>query len=252
MPKAESPDIEHVSDQIEKQLADLDVPQDLIQKTLDLGSQYGLEILTAILGAVSIYLISSGSTDYAKLSSAQSEEAEDDIVRNASQKMTMGGIGMTGIAAAAGNPLFAIPEVAIFLTSLKPYLESRSKTVRKLSDRFHSRIALLVTSLGLGAYTTINHAHDIKDVLPPLGLTSIAAALTMGSEKGLQKLYRTLTISGGTTMLAGSGLASMDAMRENNAVGAIMAAVFFALNAAFTYREVNAARCTAGSNVIAH
>jgi len=239
MPHPEIPaQAESVSDTAFAVLADRGVPAELIDRVLTLTRMYGPELLTAVLGAVGIHMINRGSSRYGDVRENMNAEEKNAVVRDASGKVLAGTAALATVAFTAGNPLFAIPEVAACLTSLRPYLDSRFPKLATISENIRADIGLAGIAAVTGIATASAYAKNWWDALPPLGLSAISAAFAIGGEKAREKLYRILTISGGTAMVAGSAHAMSEALQQHNGVGTVMAGVFLALNAAFTKNEI--------------
>jgi hypothetical protein len=205
--------------------------------------KYGPEILTAVVGYIGVHLLNTGSSRYGDLRESMNDEDRDAIVRDASAKILGGAGALATVAFTAGNPLFAYPEVATLLTALRPYLDSRSPAVARISQKCRADLLLAGMAVAIGGITVATQVNDAGDLLPPLGLTAISVALAIGGKKTAEKIYRALMIFGGAVMVAGSSVALHEAIQQRNGVGAVMATVFLALNALFTYSEVrNATR----------
>lgn len=219
-------------------LAAIGAPMAITDDVLSLAKAYGLEILTATLGYVGIHLINTGSSRYGELRDDMSEDESTEVVRDASGKVLGGTVALATIALAAGNPLFAIPEFAAVLTSLRPYLDSRFPKISVITKAVRADVGLAVVAVATGTYTISRYAESNWDALPPLGLTALSTAFAIGGQKAYEKLYRLLTIAGGSVMVVGSSQAAYETLQENNAVGAIMASVFLLLNGLFTKNEM--------------
>lgn len=221
-------------------VSDIGAPQSITDQVLELTQHHGPEMLTAVLGYIGIHLINEGSSKYGDLQHATSEEEEREIIKDASGKIFGGAGALSAIAFAAGNPLFALPEVAALLTSLRPYLASRSRTVERILEKTRADLLLISSSIAIGSYTIAHYADNAANMLPPIGLTMLSSAFAMGGSKAREWLYRVLTVGGGSTMIAGSTFAAVEAAQQSNHVGFIMSSVFLVLNGLFTRSEVKA------------
>ena len=216
-------------------------PEGIVDQVFDLSRRFGPELLTAVLGMMGIHMINSGSSRYADLRPGMPDEEKRTVVRDASGKVLGGTAALATVAFASGNPLFAIPEVAAMLTSLRPYLDSRFPKIAAVSSRIRADLILAGTAAATGIATTAAYANNAWEALPPAGLSAISAAFAIGGQQAYEKLYRFLAISGGSALVVGSAHAMSEAVRQNNGVGAVMAAVFLALNAVFTKNEISEA-----------
>ncbi len=210
------------------------IPNDLLLRTLALGQQYGPELLTAVLGYMSIYLINKGSSRYGDLTDGMPTEEERAIKQDASGQIALGTLGMAATTFAAGNPLFAYPEVVAIIASLKPYLENTYPAVASVSDAARLDVLVKMAAIGMGGYVTYEHADTVLKALPPLSLSALSIAF---SGHLRQEVYRVLTLSGGSGLVIGSTASAYESIKAENAVGAIMSVAFFALNALFTRNE---------------
>jgi len=222
------------TEQLESVLAQIDVPDDIHNSILELSQRYGPEFLTAVLGYVSIYLINRGSSKYGELNGDIDEKEERAIKRDASEQIAIGNFGMATTAFASGNPLFAIPEVVLVLAALKTCLENRFPKVASFSEAARLDLIVKMAAIGVGGYVTYEHAENVMQALPPLGLTALSVAF---SSHMRQEVYRVLTLSGGTGLVVGSAYSAYESAGANNAVGVIMSIAFLALNALFTKNE---------------
>jgi hypothetical protein len=220
-----------------------DVPPDLHQGLIDLTQKYGPEMMTAVLGFLSIYLINKGSSRYGDLSADLTEEDTHAIVHDASRDVGLGAVGMAATAFAAGNPLFAYPEVIAVIGALKPYFETLSPMLKNASKKLRLDAIVKAAAVVVGTTTASLYASSPMETLPPISLGALTVAFS-GNVK--QEVYRLLTLSGGTGLIVGSAAAGVNAMQENNAVGAIMSGAFFALNVLFTRNEWNEAQKIGG------
>ena len=240
---SEAPDIAvpaEKAQELSDAIAEIGAPSSITDEVLELTKHHGPEILTAVVGFISINLINAGSARYGDLQHATSEEEIGEITKDASGKILGGNVALTAMAFAAGNPLFAIPEIGLILSSLRPYLDSRNKTIAKISARFRTDIALTTSAIAIGSYTVANHASNVSEALPPIGLTMLATAFSMGGTKAREWMYRILTIGGGSTLTVGSTFAAVEAAQQNNPVGVVMSSVFLVLNGLFTRNELKA------------
>lgn len=210
------------------------IPDDLLQRTLSLTQQFGPELLTAVLGYMSIYLINKGSSRYGDLKEGMGQAEEQSIRKEASEQIALGSAGMAATAFAAGNPLFAYPEVVAVIASLKPYLENRYPAVARVSEAARLDILVKMAAVGVGGYVTFEHADTVLKALPPLSLGALSVAF---SGHLRQEVYRVLTLAGGSGLVVGSTASAYESIKAENAVGAIMSIAFFALNALFTRNE---------------
>jgi hypothetical protein len=214
--------------------AQINAPVELMHRLIELSKKFGPELLTAVLGYISIYLINKGSSKYGELNGDVNEEQKLRITKEASEQIAIGAVGMATTAFAAGNPLFAYPEIVAVLGSLKPYLESKYPGVAAVSKAARLDLIVKATAIGVGGYVTYEHAQNVMQALPPLSLSALSIAF---SGHIRQEVYRVLTISGGTGLIVGSAYAAYEANKTGNAVGTIMSLAFLALNALFTRNE---------------
>lgn len=211
------------------------LPLAMLEDVMELAKKYGPEVLTAVLGYVSIYLINRGSSEFQNLKNPELTQVQKrEITKNASEKIGLGGAGMAATAFAAGNPLFAYPQITMLLGTLKLHLESRYPHFERISNAMRLDVVVKAATVGMGAYVTAEHAEQVMDVLPVAGLTALGVAF---SGHMRQEVYRILTLAGGSALMIGSAYSAHEAYNANNAVGAIMSIAFLALNALFTKNE---------------
>lgn len=228
-------------------LAEVGAPSNILGQFVELTKQFGPELLTAVLGYVSIYLINKGSSKYGELHEDMKDEQRQGITKEASEQIAVGAMGMATTALAAGNPLFAYPEIVAVIASLKPYLESKYPRAAAVSDAMRLDVLIKAAAIGVGGYVTYEHAQNVMQTLPPLSLTALSVAF---SGHLRQEIYRVLTLSGGTGLIIGSGYSAYEANNAGNAVGTIMSIAFLALNTLFTHNEWREIRKMGGLSAV--
>lgn len=203
---------------------------------MELTQEFGPEIMTLSLSLIGISSINKGSSAYGKLNNKNLTVDEiGEIKKDASGKILFGGTAMSITALAAGNPIFAIPQISIVIGALKPYLEAQSPGIEAFFKKIHASILVKLSALGAGAFTLSEFVNSPTEALPPLGLAGLAIAFS-GIQR--EKVYRALTMSGGSTLAVGSFISSIQSFGDGNNVGGIMSASFALLNILFTTNEI--------------
>lgn len=220
-----------------------EIPMEAHRSLIELTHRYGPELLTAALGYLSIYLINKGSSRYADLAPGMDEAEERAVIRDASRDVALGAVGMSATAFAAGNPLFAYPEAVAVIGALKPYTESLSPYLKDKFGMVKLGMIIKAAAVGVGTWTAASFAETPLETLPPMSLAALTVAFSGGVK---QEIYRLLTVAGGTGLIVGSAASGINAMQDQNAVGAIMSSAFLALNLLFTRNELKEAQKIGG------
>ncbi|EKD63130.1 MAG: hypothetical protein ACD_51C00333G0001 [uncultured bacterium] len=201
-------------------------------------SDHGPEVMTATLGVLGIKNINEGSSKYGQMANATSDDERNEIVRDASGKILTGNVAMAVTTFAAGNALFAYPEVAGILTALKPYFASRYPKIAEWSEKIRADLLLVGFSIADGGYTISQHATSLWDSLPAIGLTALSCGFAIGDNPKFQKIYRFLMLFGGGSLVVGSSASAIDSLNRDDNVGFIMSLAFLILNGSFTINEL--------------
>ncbi len=202
-----------------------------------------LDIATLVAGATGVGAIMKGSAEYKGINGTEQDEK---IAEGASLKIFIGTAAMTVTAVLAGNPRYAAPEALAFTTSGKNWLTNKfPESLGKIREQLQSLpgfekwsrfiVPVVATSILVGLVVNGN-ISNVQEALAPLGLASLSTAFEMTPKTDKQKLlYRFLTIFGGSSLIAGSGL---DLATSEAMVGKIMSGCFLALNTAYTFFEI--------------
>lgn len=230
----------------------LELTAEIINQTLELPAaeldqiksfidQYGAPALTLFVSLLGILFINKGSSQYGKLSTSGSEKEKQRLAQGASGNVLTGVTLMGLTTVVGGNKLFLIPQVSVFIAAFEKYLKTRNVTmVGQISDEIRTnlmKIGFPLLALANAAITTSISAKNVWDALIPLGLNTLAVAITLGDEQKLAKLYRSLSILAGTTLVAGSAHSAYQAYGESDQ-GLIMSLAFLGLNGHFLMNEI--------------